>query len=548
MPTISNPLILDPSEEEPKDHLFRRLVGNTDLEWYPCGNTTWGYDCAMLSVPLDYKKPNNGLKVTLPIVRAPAEKDVPYKGWVLTNFGGPGAAGTPAIVPSTVKRIRTNNVGPGWDILSFDPRGIGASLPSGDCEFSTDDIEPIENQADNYPSGDAQDDVSFGIIFPRGAPWKFEAERLTPESEAFAAACADKTGAYDQIGPHMNTVAVATDLLWIGKALAREKGEPEDEVLVNYLGFSYGTTIGQYFATLYPSNVGKFLLDGVTDPSMSTVSAWYNSTRTVNVDEGWSQFFPACHSAGPSKCAFYTEGSAEAIRDRFNNITSRLDRTRYQSSADIAAVDKVLKNMREILYDDLYRPREWWPAIAKYLASLEMVMAGGSPSAWDQRSVKAAEGQATKPGSKITRPFSIFQVACVDGRDIRGLDIDIEHQNERYSMSKLGELMEFESTFKCIKWKIRPSWEWYGPVGSRKTATPILFVGNAFDPATPGQHALKATKLFRGSRAIILDEIGHCSSSTNNTCGFNHIREYFGSDVLPDSKITRCKRETRLFA
>ncbi|KAF3904452.1 hypothetical protein ABW20_dc0100317 [Dactylellina cionopaga] len=321
------------------------------------------------------------------------------------------------------------------------------------------------------------------MVFPRGAPWESEVERLTPESETFAAACVDKTGAYDQIGPHMNTAAVATDLLWIGKALAREKGEPEDGVLVNYLGFSYGTTIGQYFATLYPSNVGKFLLDGVTDPAMSTISAWYSSTRTVNVDQAWSQFFPACYNAGPSKCAFFTEGGAESIRDRFNNITSRLDRVIYDDPTDVAAIDRVLNRMREILYDDLYRPREWWPAIAGYLKSLEAVMAEGNPSSWN---TKAAEGQATKPASKTNRPFSIFQVACTDARDIRGLKIDVEHQNQRYNMSKLGGLMEFESTFKCTRWNIRPSWEWYGPVGG-STATPILFVGNAFDPATPGQ-------------------------------------------------------------
>ncbi|KAK6541421.1 hypothetical protein TWF694_007232 [Orbilia ellipsospora] len=562
-----------PSRKDPFDHgHFDGIEANSNLKWVPCKNITSDikFECAMLSVPLDYKKPENGLRATIPIIKAPAENNATYKGWVLTNFGGPGIPGVHVIARNnTVKNIRRDKVGPGWDIIGFDPRGMGASLPSGDCGDWDAKSEPVQSHPKNatYKApqpgkigrrelskrllwhhsfnsswGGEESDMSFGILLPKGAPWDLRAEKLLPDVNARVEACFKKTGAYDQIGPHMNTAVVATDLLWMGKALAKEKGQPEDSVLVNYFGGSYGTVLGQYFATLYPSNVGKFLLDGVSDPSVANQSGFFESTRQTNVDAAWAQFFPACHEAGP-RCAFFTPGGAEAIRSRFNKISAKVDRRKYQRLEDVEAVDKIFPKMREFLTSALMQPLVRWPLVAQYLADMENATAEGLPSMWIPK-MKEIDQKMKEP--MYSRKGSLLQVTCTDARDLRFQELGPAKEIERYRLSKLAAGSEMNAALTCSRWKIRPSWEWRGPIGS-STATPILFVGNRYDPVTPAEHAIKANKLFKGSKLIVLDELGHCINATRNTCAHQHVLAYFQNGTLPSSTVSYCTRETKMF-
>ncbi|KAJ6263103.1 hypothetical protein Dda_1662 [Drechslerella dactyloides] len=484
------------------------------------------YECARLSVPLDYKNPNNGLRAIIPIIKAPADPNVPYKGSVITNPGGPGALGTEFIYNVDIAtHIASHIVGPGWDIIGFDPRGIGYSIPYGSCELVPGTFEPDRQNATTTPPNTrtrrnkrrssssnivSNDEVVYGVLIPDDPPsWKPTAYAT---ADFGSSACVNYTGAYNQAGQHMNTVVVATDLLQIAKALAREKSQCEDTVLVNYFAISYGTVIGQYFATLYPNHVGRFYLDGVVDvPSL--VAQDTPETVLKHTDKAWSQFFTACANAGPTRCSFYTGRNSHAIRSRFNALTLKLNATRYELAEDprAAIVTPILAALKQVMLTSLYVTWQRWPLVSDFLVAVEPLLASNDPADWDVDALMslyaqyvAAKDPPAGPVGEV--PESYPQVVCTDAVDVRGVEVTPEEEQLFKQVSRIGGYNAVGLKLLCTAWQIRPSWEWYGPVGG-KTKTPILFGTTMLDPVTPYENAEKARKLFKGAKMIYVDEV-----------------------------------------
>ncbi|KAF3914590.1 hypothetical protein ABW21_db0208066 [Orbilia brochopaga] len=524
-------------DPEPRERLFVNVPEGVDLKWYPCSAKVLPikYECARLSVPLDYKDPNNGLRAIIPIIKAPADPTVPYKGSVLTNPGGPGELGTEFIYDvDFATHISSDIVGPGWDIIGFDPRGIGYSIPYGSCELIPGTFEPDRQNATVLPKSsqkvavkrrgsssiESNDEVVYGLLLPDDPPsWKPTAYGI---ADLTALQCVNYTGAYNQASQHMNTVVVATDMLEIAKALAREKHECEETFIVNYFAISYGTVIGQYFATLYPDHVGRFYLDGVVDVA-SLVAQDSRNTTLSHTDKAWSQFFTACANAGPDRCSFYTGHNSHAIRDRFNALTLKLNATRYELEEDPNAekVTQILAALKQLIFTSLYVAWASWPPVADFFVAVEPLLASNDPADWDldalmdlYNQILASQTPPTGPVDEV--PESYPQVVCTDSIDIL-----------------------------CTEWQIRPSWEWYGPVGGA-TKTPILFGATILDPITPYENAEKARTLFKGAKMIYVDEVAHTTFNTRNTCGFGHVVAYFQDGTLPGHE-NRCAAEVPPF-
>ncbi|KAK6526360.1 hypothetical protein TWF694_004957 [Orbilia ellipsospora] len=550
--------------------LFDGIVGDVNLKWYPCNETQEiKFECARLIVPLDYNKPENGFRAIIPMVKYPAAKGVPYKGAVLVNPGGPGAPGTEFIYGNgTAQKLEQRAVGPGWDIIGFDPRGVGYSIPSSDCKLGPSDFNPAwqnatslkppsvapqslildKRKTDKGPVNTTEPyETIFGLRIPKMRPLNIT--NMLDELDKAQKACVNSIGAYNQAGPHMNTVVVATDMLSIGKALARERGLPENTTLVNYWGGSYGTLLGQYFATLYPKNVGKFVLDGVVDAE-SWIKGQQEHTKLIHGDEAWS-FFPShCFKAGPAHCKFYAN-SVDAIRERFNNLTTKLSviRDLPQTEASDSAVDLFFGGFTRKIFRSLYRPSKDWPKIAEFLVNLEKSMPSGNHSEWDWNSISdyiyPPEKNSTGRQELDSFSYGLDKVFCMDGHDVRGRKVMPGDQMGLYNDSKLGWGADFRTQSMCTKWSIRPAWEWYGPIGGT-TATPILFVGNHYDHVCPYENAFKAATLFKGARALYLEELGHVSLNTENKCSSVHVLKYFETGMLPPAG-TRCAEETQMF-
>ncbi|MFF0816961.1 alpha/beta hydrolase [Rhodococcus sp. NPDC003318] len=204
-------------------------------------------ECAYVTVPVDYDDPT-GATAQIAISRRAASGD--RIGSLLVNPGGPGASGL-----SLATTADGTDLADRFDVIGFDPRGVGASTPQirclTDAEFDADRADP---KVDMSPAGIAH------------------AEDVNAD---YAATCADRMGS--DFLAHVGTREVVRDMDVIRAVL----GDPQ----LTYLGFSYGTRLGTTYAETFPGNVRAMVLDGAIDPEQDPVE------ETVLQAAGFQQAF-----------------------------------------------------------------------------------------------------------------------------------------------------------------------------------------------------------------------------------------------------------------
>ncbi|MGW0818554.1 alpha/beta fold hydrolase [Streptomyces viridiviolaceus] len=207
--------------------------GGSDLSRFHDQKITWsaceGLDapedlqCGKVTVPLDYSRPD-GRTLDLALARYRATGD--SRGSVLLNFGGPGGSGVSELAAAGKEFMHLTN---GYDVVTFDPRGVGRSSPVT-CGSATADI--VEATDGDEELRDPKD--------------------VLRQLRDAAAECAKRSG---PVLPHIGTVNAARDMDVMRRALGDDK--------LNYLGFSYGTRLGAVYAAQFPDKVGRVVLDGV---------------------------------------------------------------------------------------------------------------------------------------------------------------------------------------------------------------------------------------------------------------------------------------------
>ncbi|MEU6770779.1 alpha/beta hydrolase [Streptomyces sp. NPDC046759] len=205
------------------------------LAWKKCGTGDYpALQCASLKVPLDQAKPS-GRQITLALSRVPHTAKT-SQGPLLVNPGGPGGSGLTlaGVVASALPKALAAQ----YDVVGFDPRGVGRSGPALDC--APRHFKPV--RPDTVP-----------------ATAVLELTNLT-RAKSFAAACGRK---YADVLPYMDTVSAARDM----DAVRRALGAPR----ISYFGYSYGTYLGAVYAKLYPQRVRRLVLDSVVDAT----GVWY---------------------------------------------------------------------------------------------------------------------------------------------------------------------------------------------------------------------------------------------------------------------------------
>jgi pimeloyl-ACP methyl ester carboxylesterase len=214
-----------------------------------------GLQCARVEVPLDYAAPE-GRTARLAVLRTPAGAPSERVGSLLVNPGGPGASGM-MTAASLSTLIAGTELGRRFDLVGFDPRGIGASEPKIVCRTTEEqDTERLDLDLDTSAEGVAQ------------------TER---EEQAYAALCSQRVG--NDVLANSGTRDVARDMDVLRAVLGDKK--------LTYLGYSYGTRIGTEYATQFPRNVRAMVLDGALDPDESLVDS------VVNQGAGFQQSFDA---------------------------------------------------------------------------------------------------------------------------------------------------------------------------------------------------------------------------------------------------------------
>ncbi|MEU9351095.1 alpha/beta hydrolase [Streptomyces griseoloalbus] len=205
--------------------------------WKKCGTDDYpALQCASVQVPLDHTDPT-GRKITIALSRVPhTAKD--YQGPLLVNPGGPGGSGL--TLAGFVASSLPGQVAAQYDVIGFDPRGVGDSEPALDC--APDHFDPV--RPDSVPTTPAVERANLTRV------------------QSFAADCGRK---YAGLLPYIDTTSAARDLDVIRRALGAKK--------INYFGYSYGTYLGAVYAKLFPERVRRLVLDSVVDPT----EVWYEA-------------------------------------------------------------------------------------------------------------------------------------------------------------------------------------------------------------------------------------------------------------------------------
>lgn len=202
-----------------------------------------GLECARVTVPIDYESPEGDTaQIALSRSRATGEKI----GSLLVNPGGPGASGLGTAVVADGTELAER-----FDVVGFDPRGIGASTPRIDC------LTPEETDA--WRQDPVVDMTAEGIA------------RAEQKSREYAARCTERTGT--DVLAHVGTRDVVRDMDVIRAALG--------DAGLNYLGYSYGTRLGSAYAEAFPGNVRAMVLDGALDPQQDPVEEAVRQNKKI---------------------------------------------------------------------------------------------------------------------------------------------------------------------------------------------------------------------------------------------------------------------------
>ncbi|KAI0645977.1 alpha/beta-hydrolase [Trametes meyenii] len=471
------------------------------IQWTPCYS---GQKCARLLLPLDYGT-LDGPATAIALRMIPATNKENYKGTILVNPGGPGGSGTDFIARAgqNISRI----VGDSFDVLGFDPRGIGASTPSASC-FETDS----QRQLWNLQEGHQLLNTTNGSL---------EIQRA--REKAVAARCEEKIGGEWGIARFMSTPDVARDMLEITQKLGQEK--------LQYWGFSYGSILGQYFSAIYPDKVERVIIDGVYDSHNYRAALW--NSNLVDIDAVIGAFFTFCHQAGPERCSLY-EPSQEEIRSRYFDLLHVVE----ADPVPVPGAEPPLVITRKVLQAQIFR------ASYKPLASFGIV--ADTVRAIEQKDATALTALAPKivdpteckcslpePWRADTEAFNA--IACGDGD---GHPYDADTYARYYSAlaadSELAAPFWAVHYLQCAEWRVQPKWRWTGPLEAQNTSHPLLVLSPRFDPVCPLRDAKAVHERYGGSGLLVQNSYGHCSLSAPSLCTAKHVRAYFMNGTLPE--------------
>ncbi|KAK0100486.1 hypothetical protein ONS95_008435 [Cadophora gregata] len=487
-----------------------------DIVWYPCYSK---FDCARLEVPLDWLDPSDPRRATIAIVRLNATERANYKGPVFINPGGPGGSGA-----WFVKRLGPYYqyvVGRNHDIISFDPRGVGATTPHLSCwNASTSRTSSLLWDLQEPPVLDAHP----GTIYDSYA-----------HATALSEQCTTQLG---DTARFVSTPSAARDMLHIMEKLGESK--------LKYWGFSYGTFLGTTFASLFPDKVGRMVNDGNVDARDLVSGAPTHFLQ--DTDKVMDSFYRFCHLAGPKWCAFYAS-SPEAIETRLESLLENIKKhpviVSASASSNLRPEIVTYSKVKRLITSALYRPLVMFPSLAESLAALES--GDGRPfirlTSQGGEQLPVCESHQDNPTNPRNPTPEVPEaegsadarkaIICSDGLSVADNVEGFEtYAKKLLDVSRSAGSSMASLVMGCVGWKIKAKWQFTGPFEGN-TSHPILFIANIADNVTPLRSAIANAEGFPGSVVMIQDSYGHTTLSCPSRCTARTIRAYFQNGTLP---------------
>ncbi|MGY1495195.1 alpha/beta hydrolase [Streptomyces sp. QTS52] len=445
------------------------------VSWKKCGTEdTPTLQCGTVKVPLDYARPR-GRTITLALSRVPhtAKK---YQGPLLVNPGGPGGSGLglAGFVASSLPKA----VAAQYDVIGFDPRGVGASKPALDCKPGNfDPVRPA-----SVPSTPAIEKANLA------------------RARSFAAACGRK---YADVLPYIDTISAVKDMDSIRKSLGAKK--------INYFGYSYGTYLGQVYAKLFPGQVRRLVLDSIVDPD----GVWYDA----NISQDYA--FDARHKALMAWIAKYNSTY------KLGTDPAKIEAKWYAMQHELAKKPAGGKVGAAEL-EDTFIPggyyNGYWPDLADAFAAY-VNDKNAEPL------VKAYENFAAIDASG-DNGYSVY--AAVQCRDVSWPRDWKQWQKDNWAVYKKAPLMAWNNAWynaPCAFWPTKS----LKPVNvANAKLPPVLLFQATNDAATPYQGGVTVHRLLKHSSLVVEQGGGnHGISLSGNACLDKYLVKYLTDGTVP---------------
>lgn len=428
------------------------------VEWGACGSA----QCATVPTPIDHDDPDAGT-IDLFVSRLPATGD--RIGALFVNFGGPGAGAADRLDTfPDVGEVRRR-----FDIVAVDPRGVGRSAPL-DCGMAPATLFTVDHTVED--AGDAA--------------------ALVDVSERFGADCQRRHGT---LLPHLGTRAVARDLDRVRAAMGDEQ--------LSYLGYSYGTVIGQVYAELFPHRVRAMVLDGIVDPAVGGTDA--ASEQAEGLEQALGRWAAGCPSR-PS-CPF-GDGALDAV----DELLARAEGGIASSGGRVLGPGEAPLGLSYPMYLE-----SAWSRLDEALAgALDGDGRGMVGLADDQLSLVALA------------PY--YAVSCLDSTWPRDPTEHLERAERAADAApRFGEAV-VNDYVRCATWPAAP--DPLGPV-TAADAPPILVVSTTGDGVTPHATALRVAERLVPATLLTHEGEGHTVVFRRVPCVDRIVSAYLVDLVVP---------------
>ncbi|CUA76350.1 Putative hydrolase Mb2247c [Rhizoctonia solani] len=444
------------------------------------------------------------------MIRYPAIKQ-PKLGTLFMNPGGPGGSGV-GTVQGPDGDIIMQHSGGNYDLVSWDPRAVGKTIPRTAC------------------FGSAEEEVAFWngsfIILGPEVKGDFTAQSILDDfygqvdkSDDLLWRIGEQCATYNpDMFQYVGTAATVRDMVAMHDAL-EGSGKP-----INFWGMSYGTVVGMYFVNMFPDRVGQVILDGVVDPrswANNPAHEWLENALE-STEATFNGFAEACAKAGPSKCFISQQNStAASVRQWTRDLIEAAYDYRQKVGPSALITSAAIRNL---LFAGLYKP-QLWSNMSLTLYSLKEAL--DDPAAanltqakrWLPDSVSPLDDQLkprAEPSSNQTTlayAYDYEAVTCSDAADA-------------------GDVTT-KDVFDFVV----------------KTTHEVSPMCNTADPVTPYKNAKWVADTL-GCSAVLIEQAGygHVSRRMPSNCTISAVQKYLVHNELPGQDTLFCETSYELFS
>lgn len=465
-----------PSRDAGLQRYYRQKVS-----WEACRHELL---CTEIEVPLDYERPAEEA-VRLSVLKVPATHPGRRIGALVVNPGGPGVSGVEyAAAASTYFGAEVRSA---YDVVGFDPRGVGSSTPV-DC---VDDTE-LDRFVGADPDPDTPQEVRRGNELLR---------RL-------GRGCLERSG---RLAGQVSTEEAARDIDILRTLLGQET--------LAYFGASYGTFLGATYADLFPERVGRMVLDGAVDPTLGVVEL--SRVQAAGFETALRAYVRACVDRGG--CFLGTtvdEGVA-----RIQRFLEEVDRAPIRGDDERRLTEGwAVLGIWAPLYNE-----DAWPALD---SGLSQAFKGDGSTLLSYADSYVSRGPE---GYRNNSTEALYAINCLDRDESVPLARIRRYQHSFQEASPTFGRIFAVGLAACGAWPIHTG---KGPEElTAPGAAPILVVGTTRDPATPLEWAEALARQLSSGVLVRRDGDGHTGYRAGNECVDETVESYLVSGKVPDGDV-----------